>query len=427
MKALHLLLAAIAAGIATPALSADLASLPGEAGPALAAAEPAPPRAPGPITYMGSGRVIKNQPYSAEIVSERVQQLADGNQIVNKSTSMSYRDSAGRTRTEVRDEHGAVKSITIDDPVQRKRWSLDPKRKTATNLEMTEEMARAGAEMARAQAEHARAAAQAVRAAAAQARLAAQQERDVARSAAQQARLSAAQEREIARSAAAAAAAQVAQLRREGKLPEDGQLIIKEVQRGDGPKEVRIRIAPPPPAPPAPPAPPSAPAIAAPPAPPAPAALPAPPAPPAPPQLTRLAAQIGPMITGAAADAKWSRNTSTRDLGTRNFFGVAAKGVQRSYQIPAGEIGNRQAIMVSNETWTSPDLQIIVYHKRSDPRSGALTYQLASLSRTEPAPALFSVPSDYTVRDPLRTMRQTIVEHGSNRQETGHGTPAKRD
>lgn len=136
MKAHHLLLAAIAAGIATPVLAEDPASLPGEAGPAMAAAEPAPPRAPGLITYMGSGRVIKNQPYSAEIVSERVQQLADGNQIVNKSASMSYRDSAGRTRTEVRDEHGAVKSITIDDPVQRKRWSLDPKRKTATNLEI---------------------------------------------------------------------------------------------------------------------------------------------------------------------------------------------------------------------------------------------------------------------------------------------------
>lgn len=420
MKAHHLLLAAIVAGIVTPALAEDLALLPGETGLAMAATEPAPPRTPSLITYMGSGRVIKNQPYSAQIVSERVQQLADGNQIVNKSTSMSYRDSAGRTRTEVRDEHGAVKSITIDDPVQRKRWSLDPKRKTATNIEMTEEMARAGAEMARAQAEHARAAAEAVRAATAQARLAAQQERDVARSAAQQARLIADQEREIARSAAAAAAAQVAQLRREGKLPEDGQLIIKEVQRGDGPKEVRIRIAP---APPAPPAPPAAPAIAAPPAPPAPAALPAPPAPPAPPQLTRLAAQIGPMITGAAADAKWSRNTSTRDLGTRNFFGVPARGAQRSYQIPAGEIGNRQPITVSSETWTAPDLQIIVYHKRSDPRSGALVYQLASLSRAEPAPALFTVPSDYTVRDPMRTMRRTVIERGSGDQSTPDPRP----
>jgi hypothetical protein len=131
------------------------------------------------------------------------------------------------------------------------------------------------------------------------------------------------------------------------------------------------------------------------------------------------------MITGAAADAKWSRNTSTRDLGTRNFFGVAAKGVQRSYQIPAGAIGNRQPITVSNETWTAPDLQIIVYHKRSDPRSGALVYQLASLSRTEPAPALFTVPSDYSVRDPMRTMRQTVIERGG--QETGRNTRETQD
>jgi len=115
--------------------------------------------------------------------------------------------------------------------------------------------------------------------------------------------------------------------------------------------------------------------------------------------MARLAAQIGPMITGAAGDARWSSKASTRDLGTRNFFGVQAKGVQRSYDIPAGAIGNRQPITVSNETWTAPDLQIIVYHKRSDPRSGALVYQLSSLSRNEPAPALFTVPSDYTVRN----------------------------
>jgi len=439
MKAHHLLFAAVVAGITFPALAEEPALQPGKAhlpiapappapaappappAPASFSAPPAPPAAPaaplppidsrsgaGMIAFLGGGAVVKNKPYSAEIVSERVQQLADGNQIVNKSSSMSYRDSAGRTRTEVRDELGVIKTVTIYDPVQQEHWNLDPKRKTATRFSLSAEAARASAGIARAEAELAR---QSARIAVAQARLTAQQERDVARSAAEGARLSARQERDIARAAAAEARREVDRLRREGKLPEHTQVIIKDVQHGNEQKEVRIRMVPP--APPAPPAPPSMRALAAPPAPPAlpaPAAPPAPPAPPPPPpQLAGLAAQIGPMIAGASSDAKWSGKASTRDLGTRNFFGVAARGSQRSYDIPAGAIGNRQPIAVSNETWTAPDLDIVVYHKRSDPRSGALVYQLARLQRAEPAAALFRVPLDYTVRDPMRTINRKVT------------------
>ena len=43
-----------------------------------------------------------------------------------------------------------------------------------------------------------------------------------------------------------------------------------------------------------------------------------------------------------------------------------------------------------------------VYHKRSDPRSGDVVYRLDKLKRGEPPAALFSVPSDYTVHDPLK-------------------------
>ena len=73
----------------------------------------------------------------------------------------------------------------------------------------------------------------------------------------------------------------------------------------------------------------------------------------------------------------------------------------RSYEIPAGEMGNRNPIVVSHETWYSPELQVTVYTKHSDPRSGDNTYRLENLKREEPAAALFAVPSDYTVKDAM--------------------------
>ena len=299
------------------------------------------------LRISGAG-IVKNAPYSAEAVSESMQRLADGNQIVNTSRSMQYRDGAGRTRTEVHGDDGEVRTITISDPVEGARWILNPQRKSATRLDMTSELARAEADAARA--------------AATQARLAADQARVLAdqqwRTADQQ------------RRAADQARERIEQLRREGKLPEGTHIIVKDVQRGAQPTEVRVRVAEP-----------------------MPAALPA---------ARAMSAQIAPLIIGAVNDGKWSAKAVTRELGGRDFSGVRAEGNQRSYTIPAGEIGNRAPIEVSSETWYSPELQVTVYHKRSDPRSGDVVYRLDKLKRGEPPAALFSVPSDYTVRDPLK-------------------------
>lgn len=299
------------------------------------------------LRISGAG-IVKNAPYSAEAVSESMQRLADGNQIVNTSRSMQYRDGAGRTRTEVHGDDGEVRTITISDPVEGARWILNPQRKSATRLDMTSELARAEADAARA--------------AATQARLAA----DQARVLADQQRRTADQQRR----AADQARERIEQLRREGKLPEGTHIIVKDVQRGAQPTEVRVRVAEP-----------------------MPAALPA---------ARAMSAQIAPLIIGAVNDGKWSAKAVTRELGGRDFSGVRAEGNQRSYTIPAGEIGNRAPIEVSSETWYSPELQVTVYHKRSDPRSGDVVYRLDKLKRGEPPAALFSVPSDYTVRDPLK-------------------------
>lgn len=294
------------------------------------------------VLHLGPSKLVKNAPYSAELVSERTQTLGDGNQIINKSSSMSYRDSAGRTRTEMRGADGEVRSVVINDPVEGVRYVLRPRDKSATKIAAPNVSAIAAREQARAAAGEARVAAAAARAAHAQARVAGEQAR-----------------------------IRIDELRREGKLGDGERMIIKQVERR-GPadkehKDVNIRIA----------------------------------------QVgagPMLGAQLGPALESALN----KRKTETRDLGTREFNGVKATGTERSYEIPAGEIGNRQAIVVNTETWTSPELQVVVYQKRSDPRAGDSVLRLEELKREEPAAALFTVPSDYTVKDPVSIARSRI-------------------
>ena len=76
------------------------------------------------------GRVVKGMPYSAEIVTESVQTLGDGNRIVHRTTSRVYRDGEGRVRRE-EDRASASPIITITDPVARKSFTLDTASKTA--------------------------------------------------------------------------------------------------------------------------------------------------------------------------------------------------------------------------------------------------------------------------------------------------------
>ena len=54
------------------------------------------------------------------------------------------------------------------------------------------------------------------------------------------------------------------------------------------------------------------------------------------------------------------------------------------------------------------DLQVTVYTKHSDPRSGDLVFRLENVKREEPAAALFAVPADYTVRGPDAHWRDKV-------------------
>lgn len=90
-------------------------------------------------------------------------------------------------------------------------------------------------------------------------------------------------------------------------------------------------------------------------------------------------------------------NAVTENLPMQTINGVQATGIRETRTIPAGEVGNSQPILIVGETWTSADLQIPVMVKYSDPRFGTTTTQLTNIVRTEPDPALFQTPADYTV------------------------------
>jgi hypothetical protein len=259
---------------------------------------------------------VKNAPYSAQMLTERQQNLPDGNQIADHHTSMAYRDGAGRTRQEVVDAKGELKLVTIHDPVAGATWILRPQDRTATRI------ARLG-----------------------------EAERQAIRKAA-----------EAGRKAGEAAHARV-----ERHKLEDGkeEIIVKRVVRTDGAALENGLHA-----------------------------------------QRDLQSRLAPLTAGAFGDMKWAAKATTKDLGTRDFNGVKAEGKLRSYEIPAGEIGNRNPIVVSDETWYAPDLQITVYTKHSDPRSGDTVFRLDNLKREEPAAGLFAVPSDYTVRDPLAKLAE---------------------
>lgn len=289
---------------------------------ATAAAEPGTPRtapegpfkitlAPGAnlsLPAVGPGMLVKDAPYTADIVKERQQVLGDGNQITQRSLARGMRDSAGRTREESVNDKGDVTMVVIRDPEAGLHWILNPATKTATKM-MTP---------------------------------------------ARRARMAFA-------------------------VPQDGKAqLVERRMNPDGSEQVSMHPAP------------------------APdgstvqenkarATVQFTPGPGMPP--------MNPLLSGAFGDMKWARTAVKKDLPAREIDGVKATGRLRTYEIPAGAMGNRHAIVVSDETWYASDLRITLLSKHSDPRTGDAVFRIENLKREEPAPALFAPPADYTVKD----------------------------
>jgi hypothetical protein len=86
------------------------------------------------------GHVVKNAPYSADVITETTQGLPDGNHIRQSSTVHVTRDSEGRTRSEqsLRTLGGLAPNanlpqvVFINDPVTSTNFALNPASRTAT-------------------------------------------------------------------------------------------------------------------------------------------------------------------------------------------------------------------------------------------------------------------------------------------------------
>jgi hypothetical protein len=231
----------------------------------------------------GPGKVVTGMPFSAEETNTNTQMLADGNRIVNTSTSKVYRDQQGRTRTEnTLGNIGGVPAseagvtIMIDDPVSGSHYILNPAERTAVKMGAMQQFSvKDGAAM---------------------------------------------------------------------------MMHMKLADEADAKAKVRT--------------------------------------------------EAGGAVNYVYSSRRTVEKTGkTDDLGTQNMEGVLVKGTRSTMTIPAGSMGNDRDINVVTERWYSPDLQMNIMTKRSDPRMGESVFQVTNLSRSNPDPSLFAPPADYQIKE----------------------------
>lgn len=257
------------------------------------------------------GKTVKNAPYSAEAVTETIQTLGDGNRIVNRISSMLYRDSEGRTRREQSLKGLGIfatgtgeepfKTIFINDPVAGVTYALDSRSHTAhKSVPFTFEL-------------------------------------NTKKGEGQQFEFKVAP----------------------GSAATTNSVIVTAPLAGvAGTRATHPPVD----------------------------------------QFTlRTEAGIG--ETFVFRTRTNNANEVKEQLGKQIIEGVEAEGTRTTVTIAAGEIGNERPIEIVSERWYSPELQLVVMTRNSDPRTGETTYKLTNINRSEPAKSLFEVPSDYTIKE----------------------------
>lgn len=102
-----------------------------------------------------------------------------------------------------------------------------------------------------------------------------------------------------------------------------------------------------------------------------------------------------PPVPGSHANAA----ARTEALGKKMIEGIEAEGTRSVITIPVGRLGNERPLEIVSERWISPELQIVLLSKHSDPRMGENTYRLINIKRGEPDASFFTVPPGYRIRD----------------------------
>ena len=84
---------------------------------------------------------------------------------------------------------------------------------------------------------------------------------------------------------------------------------------------------------------------------------------------------------------------SYKDPGTTTVYPADDKLVTRT--IPAGAIGNANAMVITSERWFSNALELVLENTHTDPRFGTTTYQLSNIGQS-PSTALFTPNPAFT-------------------------------
>ncbi len=311
-----------------------------------------------------SGKTVKGAPYSATGVTERTQTLADGNRIVNKSTSRIYRDSEGRTRREqtvtighimptTADEIG--RAIFINDPVANINYILDEKDRTARKLApmnfnflFDDKRAEAMSKLKGFPAYPAIAKAGGIEGFV--------PVKVTINDAGEVTSAIATDGPPLLRQAAVDGAKKwVFDANQRRAIKNNETVIGFTFTLGNTQAATRVL-----------------------------------PAPATPYQVV--------IWGGDSARRTNSPNAKIESLGKQIIEGVEAEGTRTTTTIPAGKIGNERDIEIISERWYSTELQTVVMSKQDDPRSGVNLYRLTNITRDEPARSLFEVPADYTVK-----------------------------
>jgi hypothetical protein len=107
------------------------------------------------------------------------------------------------------------------------------------------------------------------------------------------------------------------------------------------------------------------------------------------------------VVSGSADMQKklMAEKAATESLGKRMIEGVNSEGTKYVTTIDAGAIGNDRPIQSVTEKWFSPELQITMLLRHTDPRMGEEVSKVVNVNRSEPAAYLFQVPAGYQMVD----------------------------
>lgn len=114
-------------------------------------------------------------------------------------------------------------------------------------------------------------------------------------------------------------------------------------------------------------------------------------------------AKFVPPATGP--QAKGTRYLSREVIGTDTIDGLPVLGTRETLTINAGAIGNSQPLVTTKDYWYSPDLEINLLTTRKDPREGTQVIHVIDLSRSEPDPTIFQIPSNFVIEDDRQAPR----------------------